>query len=80
MAVHLPRVKFREVPGTLSGVGLRAALMAQYSLADLSGQRFHLDEPLHEHDTTWVISTHWNDPRVRAAIHQLADVAPPDTP
>lgn len=45
LAIRLPHVKFRELAGTLRGDEVKAALMQEYSLAELSAQRFHLDEP-----------------------------------
>ncbi|MEV0733060.1 hypothetical protein [Polymorphospora sp. NPDC050346] len=73
----LPRGRFVDLPGTMSGPELLDAFVAHYPGAEDRPLRWFLDHPLHDGDRTWVLSKMWGT-KTQATLDRLIGLAPGD--
>jgi hypothetical protein len=55
----IPGSRFMAVEGNLEGDALTAAFIARYPGARNNTMRWFFDQPVHQDDTTWVLSNQW---------------------
>lgn len=75
IASAMPTAKFKSVPGELSGRQLWSALREHYAFRADQDRRWHLDNPIHETGTTWVVSNQWGSATTKW-FEQLLAIAP----
>lgn len=77
LAAAVPSAKFLFVEGHHDGDELIEALAQKYSKFRVNMGRWFVDHPLHDVDTTWVLSKMWGRPTERV-LDNLLGLAPSD--
>lgn len=76
LAEVLPRSRFLDVDGDLTGDDLIAAFLTRYPKAHNRLGRWFVNSPLHEDGRTWVLSNQWGATTV-PTLDALAALGPP---
>ncbi|MER5702793.1 hypothetical protein ABT023_12730 [Micromonospora sp. NPDC002296] len=75
LARVLPRSRFLDLDGVLSGQALADAFIAIYPGADGRIGRWFIERPLHDADRTWVLSKMWGT-KTQPTLDRLVRLAP----
>lgn len=75
LARVLPRSRFLDLDGVLSGQALADAFIARYPGADGRISRWFVEHPLHDADRTWVLSKMWGT-KTQPTLDRLVTLAP----
>lgn len=75
MAAAIPHTKLRSAPGTLSGDQLWSEFAAEHNLGLHRRGRWFVDEPIHDGESTWVLSNGWGA-QTESTLQALLDLAP----
>lgn len=75
MAAVIPHAKLRSVPGNVAGEELWTAFSEEHNLGAHRRGRWFIDEPIHDGDSTWVLSNGWGV-QTEDTLQALLDLAP----
>jgi hypothetical protein len=73
----VPRSRFLDLDGTLTGQALADAFVTRYPGADGRLGRWFVEHPLHDGKRTWVLSKMWGT-KTQATLDRLLTLAPND--
>ena len=75
LAQVIPRSRFLDLDGVLTGQALADAFIARYPGSDDRLGRWFLEHPLHDTDRTWVLSKMWGT-KTESTLDRLVTLAP----
>jgi hypothetical protein len=75
LARVLPRSRFLDLDGVLTGQALVDAFIARYPGADGRLGRWFTDRPIHDGDRTWMLSKMWGA-KTQPTLDRLVTLAP----